>query len=364
MTDPSQTQTDTRQVILTATAATLAAILTAKVADIQFDMLRKFAGLIAKYGLGDLLLYSMRRVAAAAGTLWQQEAAVLAASVVGKAVHEGAQAAGGGVGNDSPLSLNLADGSWESHGERSARAIREDLAGKLNQLSYRITRYADDVYGAVLSDASQAQVLGLSPAEAQHTAYRKLVRQGVSGYRDSKGRNWELSAYVEMATRTAVERAFNVSHLDRMQALGFDLFTVTDDGHPCPLCQPWQGKILSVTPNVSADATIEAATAAGLFHPRCRHTLVGYIPGVTEIPAPHEWTADDERRYAESQKQRRLERDIRAAKRELAAAFTPEMRTQAQFAVRRAQANMRAFIDQTGRVRNTRREQLNLGAKA
>jgi hypothetical protein len=38
------------------------------------------------------------------------------------------------------------------------------------------------------------------------------------------------------------------------------------------------------------------------------------------------------------------------------------MRSQAQFDVRRAQARMREFIDQTGRVRNTRREQLNLGA--
>jgi hypothetical protein len=166
-----------------------------------------------------------------------------------------------------------------------------------------------------------------------------------------------------MATRTAAERAFNVSHLDRMQSLGLDLFTVTDDGHPCPLCQPWQGKVLSVAPDSRADATIADATAAGLFHPRCRHTLVGYIPGVTVIPAPREWADTDQQRYDESQTQRRLEREIRAAKRELAAAFTPEMRTQAQFAVRRAQARMRDFIEQTGRVRNSRREQLNLGAK-
>jgi hypothetical protein len=253
--------------------------------------------------------------------------------------------------------------SWETHAQRSARAIREDLQGKLNLLGYRITRYADDVYGAVTADAARAQVLGLTPAQAQHEAYRKLVREGITGYVDSKGRNWELSAYVEMATRTAAERAFNVSHLDRMQALGLDLFTVPDDGHPCPLCQPWQGKILSVAPDSRADATIAEATAAGLFHPRCRHVLVGYVPGVTEIPAANPWTDEDARRYDESQTQRRLEREIRAAKREEAAAFTPEMRSQAQFAVRRAQARMRDFIEQTGRVRNRRREQLNLGAQ-
>jgi hypothetical protein len=92
--------------------------------------------------------------------------------------------------------------------------------------------------------------------------------------------------------------------------------------------------------------------------------LTAYLPGVTEVPPPRDWSDEDQARYALSQQQRRLERDIRAAKRELAAAFTPEMRSQAQFRLRRAQANMRAFIDETGRVRNTRREQLNLGAQA
>lgn len=357
MTDP-QTQNE-EKVILTAAAAVLAAIIVDRVASIQLDLLKKFAGLIAKYGLGDLLLFSLRKAAGAAGTRLQQETRTLAAQVVGRAAREGAAAAGGGTPN-TPMPFGLAGDSWESHAERSARAIREDLAGKLNQLGYSLTRYADDVYRAVVADAAQSQVLGLTPAAAQHDAYRKLVREGVTGFTDSKGRNWELSAYVEMATRTAVERAFNVSHLDRMRALGIDLFTVTDDGHPCPLCLPWQGKVLSAVPDPRADATIEAATAAGLFHPRCRHTLVAFTPG-QDIPAPHEWSAEDEQRYRESQRQRKLERDIRAAKRELAAAFTPEMRSQAQFSVRRAQARMRDFIEQTGRVRNRRREQLELG---
>jgi len=359
MTDPQQ---DRQKVILTATVAAVTAVLLAKFGDMQLDLLKKFAALVAKYGVSDLLLFAMRKTAKASVDQLQGEIPGLVARVVGRATHDGAEAAGGG-GDVVPRSPLFGD-SWESHAERSARAIREDLTGKLNQLGYRITRYADDVYRAVQTDASTAQVLGLTPAQAQHDAYRKLVRQGVTGFTDARGRNWELSAYVEMATRTAAERAFNVSHLDRMQALGLDLFTVDDDGHPCPLCAPWQGKVLSAVPDSRADATIAEATAEGLFHPRCRHTLVAYVPGVTEIPAPHEWNDEDQRRYDESQTQRRLEREIRAAKREEAAAFTPQMRSQAQFDVRRAQARMRDFIDQTGRVRNSRREQINLGAKA
>ena len=363
MTDPQGTQTQ-QQSALPAAVAAVTAILLAKFGDMQLELLQKFAALIAKYGVGDLLLFALRKTAKASVDELQKEIPALVGKVIDRAAHDGAAAAGDGGGVDVvPRTPSLGD-SWESHAERSARAIREDLTGKLNQLGYRITRYADDVYRAVIVDASQAHVRGLTPAETQHDAYRKLVRQGITGFTDSRGRNWELSAYVEMATRTAAERAFNVSHLDRMQSLGIDLFTVDDDGHPCPLCAPWQGKMLSPTPDSRADATIDEATGAGLFHPRCRHTLVAFIPGVTELPAPHEWNADDQRKYVESQTQRRLERDIRAAKREQAAAFTPEMRSQAQFALRRAQARMRDFIAQTGRVRNSRREQINLGAKA
>ena len=355
MSDPQQQSS-----ALPATLAAVTALVTGVVAAVQLKLLTEFAALIAKYGVGDLLLFSMRRTARAAADGLGAELPSLVAQVVERATHDGAA---GGSGHGHPTPPGGLDPERESHAQRSARAIREDMLGKLNLLTYRVTRFADDVYRAVTADAARAQVLGLTPAQAHHEAYRKTVRQGVTGFVDSKGRNWELSAYVEMATRTAAERAYNVSHLERMQSLGFDLCTVTDDGHPCPLCLPWQGKILSAVPNVAADATIADAAAAGLWHPNCKHSLVGYLPGVTEIPAPHEWSADDQRLYDESQMQRRLERDIRAAKRELAAAFSPEMRTQAQFQVRRAQARMRDFIAQTGRVRNTRREQIALGAK-
>jgi hypothetical protein len=58
-----------------------------------------------------------------------------------------------------------------------------------------------------------------------------------------------------------------------------------------------------------------------------------------------------------------LERDIRAAKLQLAGAYDPEMRYQAEQKVRLAQQRMRDFIGLTGLNRNSRREQLNLGLK-
>lgn len=348
MSDPQQ-----QEKTLTALAA---ALLTA-IAVAQVDMIAKFAALIRKYSVGDLLLIQLRKVARQSASSLAAITPQLVDDIVAKAVADGVKAAG--PGNAVRPTFGIAGDTFESHAQRSARAISEDLQGKLNQLSYRITRYADDVYQSVVSDAAQQQVLGFAtPHQAQHQAYTELVRRGVDGITDSRGRKWELQAYVDMAVRTAAQRAFNVSHLDRMLSLGFDLFMVTADGHPCPLCLPWENTILSVDPDPRAQATIADATAAGLFHARCRHTLVGYFPGVTEVPEPHTWNADDAARYAESQTQRRLEREIRAAKRQLAGAYTPEMATAGNMAVRQAQQNMRDFIAATDRVRISAREQL------
>ena len=91
----------------------------------------------------------------------------------------------------------------------------------------------------------------------------------------------------------------------------------------------------------------------------CGHYPIPIVPGVT-IPhgadniQPEE---ENDKAYAESQEQRRLEREIREAKRVVEMAgdtATPEDRQR----VRDAQAEMRKFINETGRTRRYDREQI------
>lgn len=346
----------------TATAAS--ASLIALFASLPVALFAAFVPLIRRFGPVPGLLPQLRAASSPVVRELRAEIPALVQETVTAAVNAGTQAADGQDGSGIPPQLpelgEPAPGGFESHAERAARAIREDLNGKLNGLQFRIARFANDVYQAVTADAALDQVMGRTPAEAQHAAYDRLVKAGITGFTDSRGRNWELTAYVEMAVRTAVERAYNVAQLDRLRQVGFTYFVVSDDGHPCPLCQPWQGVVLTDgVPDEYAHHTITEATSAGLFHPRCRHILDGWRPG-TPVTPPHEWGPEDQRRYDESQQQRALERAIRAAKREVAAAFTPQMETAAKQRLRAAQASMRAFIDQTGRIRRSNREQLHL----
>lgn len=280
--------------------------------------------------------------------------------------------AGGGRGGPPRLPIgSSADDFFDlslPHGMRAAQAIRDDIMSELQDVRFRITRLPDDVYKMIAPHGAIYQALenGVTPAQAQAMAWRVFTSSGVTGFTDVSGRDWSLSAYVEMAVRTAANRAYNASHLARMHALGIHYFSVPDTGHPCPLCFPWQHRVLTDgfvdDPQVHVDATIAEAVAAGLFHPNCRHTLIPVIPGITVLPEPQVWTPEMEAGYRATQKQRRLELAVRKAKREADYAIDPLVQREALADVRRAQARVREFIraNEFGLLRQSRREQLNL----
>lgn len=265
-----------------------------------------------------------------------------------------------------------------AHGLHAADLIGQDLKSKLDMTQARITRFPTDVYQKVAAQASISQVTGTVPAEAQKQAWQLLTDNGIDGYTDAKGREWNLASYTEMAVRSATIRAFNASHLDRMQSLNIEYYTVDTTGHPCGLCMPWEGKVLtvgnplgsSVLPDagddgavrVHVDATVDEAIAAGLQHPNCKHVLVAFFPGVTQIePRTPESIEQGLEEYKQAQYLRGLERAVRQAKLDELGALDDTDKALAQQRVRALQARIRDYTAQTGLMRRPRREQLNLG---
>lgn len=194
----------------------------------------------------------------------------------------------------------------------------------------RILRSFEDIYSTVIADASGVAMLGVETRrQAAQRALDRFANQGVVGFTDRLGRQWEARSYVEMSMRTTIHKASIQGHVDRLQQRGHDLVIVSDHSQECELCRPWEGKVLSISGirhvEVRTAGTLAEAEAAGLFHPGCRHTIGAYFPGVTEAPTR---TADPEGDAAR-QEQRRLERGVRAWKRRDAASLTPEAKRQA-----------------------------------
>lgn len=177
-----------------------------------------------------------------------------------------------------------------------------------------------------------ATSLSLSRIQAAQKALDDLADQGITGFVDKAGRRWDLAAYVEMATRTAVSNAWDDHQAQALIRAGVDLVIVgthSTEGS-CPRCLPWLGRTLSLAGVTPGHPTLADAKAAGFRHPNCRCSWapigIGMAAEVTN-PVALERAADV---YRVSQRQRALERRVRAAHRQVAAAVTPAARAKAR----------------------------------
>lgn len=248
------------------------------------------------------------------------------------------------------------------------------LVGETQATHARILRSSMDVYRRVIAEATAAPVLGAKTRrQAAQRALNQFAVRGITGFVDRSGRAWNLTSYVEMATRSALGRAAVQAHTDRLGAAGIELVIVSDAPEECPRCKPWEGKILrrdgasgantvEVEHATEDDRMVEVrvagslpeARAAGLMHPNCRHNVSIYLPGLTQRrPKP-----PSRGTYEQTQEQRRLERQVRSWKRRAAAAVDDGERRSANSRVRAYQGLIRELVAETGLPRKSRREQL------
>jgi hypothetical protein len=253
--------------------------------------------------------------------------------------------------------------------DRLAAALVADT-GPVHQ---RVLRVAVDTYRDVITRASAAPLLGAQTRrQAAQSALDTFADRGVTGFIDSRGRGWDMRAYVEMATRSVVGRAAVEAHADRLAAAGVELVVVSRAPEECPLCKRWEGKVLARagapgartvsvehatedgrTVEVSVAGSLPEARGAGLLHPNCRHSVSAYLPGVSRVPESVPARAS----YEESQQQRYLERQVRRWKRRAAASLDDGARTAANARVRAYQARIRELVADTGLPRKSHREQ-------
>ena len=262
------------------------------------------------------------------------------------------------------------------HGALASALLVQDLHARFDDVTKRILRWPEDAYRDVIAQTTPGLLLGMDTGrQAQARAWRELRRRGVTGFVDSGGRRWNLATYVEMATRTASHRAFTDSNLATLGSFGIDLVTAVGGKGQCEACGRWVGQVMSQTGTgaqtlrlehsihdgefvtVRVKGSVDDAIADGFLHPNCRHTLVGYFPGLNNDTG-EPWTREAEDAQSGL---RALEVEVRKAKRDVAGALNDDEAKAAKRRVRDMQARIREHIEETGEPRRREREQLNYG---
>ncbi|WP_405973326.1 phage capsid protein [Streptomyces sp. NBC_00988] len=262
---------------------------------------------------------------------------------------------------------------------RAVDRLAQETIDLVTETHRGILRGVEDGYRQVIAEVSATPLLGIdSRRQATQRAMERFSDRGLRTFVDKSGRAWQMTSYAEMATRTAVGRAAVEGHTDRLRAAGLDLVIVSNAPHECPVCQPYEGKVLSIdgpdgphevevehalddgrTVRVDVAGSLNAARTRGFQHPNCRHSVAAYLAGVTRAP---EDASEDPDGYEATQKQRAIERSIRKWKNRAAAATTPEAKRAAEARVRGWQGRMRGHLaDHPELIRRREREELGAG---
>lgn len=244
-------------------------------------------------------------------------------------------------------------------------AIETELSQKFDALQSAVLRAVDDQYRSIIGQAVAAQATGtITTKQALKQALNAFADRGISGFTDRAGRRWGMAEYSEMAVRTGMMRAAIAGYSADALEHGETLVIVSDHADECPLCRPWERKVLAIAPeglrHPECQGTLDAARAAGLFHPNCLHSITVYVPGLTDRTGSKERAgitpAQDAKGYASRQQQRSMERNVRKWKRRQAAAIDPEDERIARAYVVKWQRQLRALTGETKLPRKYDRE--------
>lgn len=232
-----------------------------------------------------------------------------------------------------------------------------------------ILRRTDDVWRKIVAEAAGYTTSGaMTVQQATQRAFTRMAREGMGFFVDERGRKWGLDTYAGMAVRTTTTRALLAGHTDTMIDRGIDLTVVSSHPRPATVCAPYERKVLSLTGKYSpgthrigdnivrVTATMAQAERAGLHHPNCRHRHSAYVPGYTDLTPPEPDPGNTG--YKATQKQRYLEREIRASKRMEEAALTEQAQLEARRRTRTYQAKLRDHVEEHDLPRRRDREQL------
>lgn len=174
------------------------------------------------------------------------------------------------------------------------------------------------IYQQSVDEAIRKIQAGVGWQKAVRDAVKEVAKKGMYVEYPS-GRIDTIETAILRAVRTGVNQANSKLVLERAAAEGQDLILVSSHMDARPTHQVWQGKIYSLSGQSKKYPEFYSSTGygtiEGLCGINCRHTIMIYYPGITRNPFKRYNRPANKRRYEISQKQRKMEREMRKTRR-------------------------------------------------
>lgn len=147
-------------------------------------------------------------------------------------------------------------------------------------------RICDAVRKAGIDAVSQKIAQGSTVRQCKKNLIDALIKEGINGIKDKRGRMISLDAYAATVARSTTAEATNKATLNQLTELGYDLVKMTEHSTSCPICLPLQGRVYSINGNDKRYPPLTVAHSGpyASIHPNCRHRLVPYIEALADDP--------------------------------------------------------------------------------
>lgn len=178
--------------------------------------------------------------------------------------------------------INVSTGFNRLHRE-AIYALVDEVSNSTGDALTAVKRSAMKLLGKtvreqVTQNIAKGVISGEALTNVKKSIKLSLIENGLPALKDAAGRSWDLDRYAEMLFRTKVVEARNRGLANRMVENDYELVQVSSHPGSCPICEPWQGKILAISDTNTEYPTVKEAEADGLFHPNCRHAINALIP--------------------------------------------------------------------------------------
>ncbi len=169
---------------------------------------------------------------------------------------------------------------------------------------------------------------GMSYDAAVEQAIREMAKSGLRSVDYASGRTYQLDTAVRMCVRTSAHQLSARISNRNCDIMNTDLVEVSKHWGARPSHAVWQGKIYSRSgknKKYPPFSECHYGEADGLCGVNCRHIFYPFFEGISEPntwpdePEPKEYNGKMYDYYSATQKQRAMERRIRATKREVEA---------------------------------------------
>lgn len=187
-----------------------------------------------------------------------------------------------------------------------------------------------------------------------------------TGFVDKGGRRWNIQSYVDLVVRTNANQAYNNISTSRMAEYGIDLVLVDTYAGARPTCARIQGGVCSLSnpssnPKYPSIYEFGYGEYSGIRGIHCRHSLYPFVDGVSTNNQPQVDVSEANKVYKQMQRQRSLERKVRAAKYDLQIAETTgdeDAINRAKALIRSRQQLVRQWVEETGLARRYDKERV------